>query len=235
MRRLQYSEMISDENNFLYFHFNKSEFTQEEVLAKIQDIKYVLKTYAKTLQLAGFTINNNITKNPLSYADSMTPTYRVMFNLNRFCFTTSQPNLFKEHDINKVIIFCQNKHCLTNADLVSQLSNNNVTAICETEDNFNIIKNVKVSSNNTVHLFFVIVDSSMTVDKLKFIAKEKTLQGDTDGLFININMLKNLDVKYIYSNPDKYILKTTLPVLNADEIRSVINSYTEIEADLLNF
>lgn len=81
----------------------------------------------------------------------------------------------------------------------------------------------------------MIVDSSMTVDKLKFIAKEKTLQGDTDGLFISINMLKNLDVKYIYSNPDKYILKTTLPVLNAGEIESVINSYTEIEADLLNF
>jgi hypothetical protein len=211
----------------MYFVFDKKQFTQEDTLQKIKDIKYVLDNYSKNLQLIGFMLNNRKTHNPLIFADSVTPTYRIMYNLNRLQFTTNNVSEFTENKIHKVIVNCKKVYDLKVKNLKEQLITKNILAINDNDftDDSSVLKNIRKSDNNTLELFFTVIDKSMTQDKIDFMAKTEEESGNTGNIFISINMIKKMDIKYIYTEPDKYIIRTTLPVINFTELKEILESY----------
>jgi hypothetical protein len=112
-------------------------------------------------------------------------------------------------------------------NLKEQLITKNILAINDNDftDDSSVLKNIRKSDNNNLELFFTVIDKSMTQDKIDFMAKTEEESGNTGNIFISINMIKKMDIKYIYTEPDKYIIRTTLPVINFTELKEILESY----------
>jgi hypothetical protein len=126
-----------------------------------------------------------------------------------------------------VIVNCKKVYDLKVKNLKEQLITKNILAINDNDftDDSSVLKNIRKSDNNTLELFFTVIDKSMTQDKIDFMAKTEEESGNTGNIFISINMIKKMDIKYIYTEPDKYIIRTTLPVINFTELKEILESY----------
>ena len=83
-----WSRSYIDENNLLNIAFDYKDYTVEDIRKTMDIIKMYFKEAMKTVQLAGFTINDYQTKNPLAVAkDVLTPIYKILYNLNKIKFS----------------------------------------------------------------------------------------------------------------------------------------------------
>lgn len=225
-----------DKNGYLHFRYKKPDDTDGEGYDKITkelvDVRYGLNHSGKTLQLVGFNVNGTHTKNPLIFARSITPTYKVMFNLNQLEFSVENGENYKPDTIYNYTISNIEDNCIRVRDLSQTLAKQGIKVVYDGSPDTVMIKNISTSTHNTLDIYLLVVTNNTTTDRVSFLANMAEKEKSRNGVFISIGILKKLDMRYCYSDSEIDI-RTTLPIINSEEVIEQIN--TAIEGNLVSY
>ena len=213
-----WSRSYIDENNLLNIAFDYKDFTVEDIRKTMDIIKMYFKEAMNTVQLAGFTINDYQTKNPLAVAkDVLTPIYKILYNLNKIKFSISANNVIDNDQFSSIEVHIDG-HGLTYGKLKQLLADRGIKiSYNDVEDSDYILKCMSTASVNKLKLFFLLVDKNTTEDYIKY------LMSENDKVFIFLGLVKKMDYNVIYDT-DHLVVRFNLPIYNHSEFLDFLSN-----------